>query len=55
MATVKKGVLIASGEWWKHLRYTKREFWKGERQAGKTVAQREAEQAAADPEGSEPK
>lgn len=55
MATVKKGVLIASGEWWQHLRYTKRAFWKGERQAGKSVAEREAQQTVTEPEGSEPK
>ena len=39
MATVKKGVLTPPGEWWKHLRWTKRRFWKGERQAGKRDAQ----------------
>jgi hypothetical protein len=42
MATVKKGVLTASGEWWKHLRGTKRAFWKGERRAAKQFARREA-------------
>ncbi|MHA2063682.1 MAG: hypothetical protein ACXABY_04785 [Candidatus Thorarchaeota archaeon] len=32
MATVKKGVLSTSPEWWKHLRpYTKRQFWKSHR------------------------
>ena len=35
MATVKKGLLTASPEWWKHLRETKRLFWKGERRAVK--------------------
>ena len=35
MANVKKGQLTASGEWWKHLRWCKRAFWKGERQASK--------------------
>ena len=39
MATVKNGVLTPPGEWWKHLRWTKRMFWKGERQAGKKEAQ----------------
>jgi len=38
MATVKKGILTSSGEWWKHLRWTKRAFWKAERRA----AEREA-------------
>jgi len=28
MATVKKGILCRAGEWWKHLRWTKRTFWK---------------------------
>ena len=42
MATVKKGVLTASGEWWKHLRWTKRVFWKGERRAAKRFVLREA-------------
>jgi hypothetical protein len=40
MASVKKGNLTRSGEWWKHLRWTKRGFWKGERQAGKLESQR---------------
>lgn len=33
MATVKKGILTSSPEWWKHLRGTKRQFWKAERRA----------------------
>lgn len=45
MATVKKGMLTSAREWWKHLRWTKREFWKGERKAGKADAQREARNA----------
>ncbi len=39
MATVKKGMLTATGEWWKHLRSIKRTFWKGERQAAKRFVQ----------------
>jgi hypothetical protein len=35
MATVKKGVLTRAREWWKHLRWTKRPFWKRERMAAK--------------------
>jgi len=31
MATKKKGILATSGEWWKHLRWTKRDFWKKHR------------------------
>ena len=42
MATVKKGVLTATGEWWKHLRSKKRVFWKGERRAAKQLVEREA-------------
>jgi hypothetical protein len=46
MATVKKGVLTPAGEWWKHLKWMKRAFWKGERQAAKVEAkaQRDAAQ-----------
>ena len=35
MANVKKNNLTAPKEWWKHLRWLKRAFWKGERQAHK--------------------
>ncbi len=41
MATVKKGMLTATGEWWKHLRSKKRTFWKGERSAAKKVTREE--------------
>ena len=41
MATVKKGMLTATGEWWKHLRSKKRTFWKGERSAAKKLAREE--------------
>jgi hypothetical protein len=33
MATVKRGVLITSPEWWKHLRWTKTLFWSRHRVA----------------------
>lgn len=33
MATVKKGVLTRPPEWWKHLRWTKKKFWRKERRA----------------------
>lgn len=46
MATVKQGMLTRTGQWWKHLRETKRVFWKGERQAVKKLIQQET---AADP------
>ena len=36
MASVKKGTLTRSPQWWKHLREYKRFFWKSERQAYKT-------------------
>jgi hypothetical protein len=42
MATVKNGMLTAASEWWKHLRRTKRSFWKGERKAAKRFARTEA-------------
>ena len=38
MATAKKGQLVAATEWWKHLRWTKRAFWKCQRQADKREA-----------------
>ena len=38
MATAKKGQLVAATEWWKHLRWTKRAFWKRQRQAEKVEA-----------------
>ncbi|KAA1052948.1 hypothetical protein [Azospirillum argentinense] len=38
MASIKKGLLTASGEWAKHLRQrAKRHFWKGERQAARQL------------------
>jgi len=42
MASVRKGLLTASREWWKHLRWTKRAFWKAERKAAKNAARHEA-------------
>jgi hypothetical protein len=41
MATVKKGMLTKTGEWWKHLRWMKRTFWKGERRVAKQLSRRE--------------
>jgi len=38
MAHKRKGQLTTTGEWAKHLRnFLKRQFWKGERNAGKKV------------------
>ncbi len=45
MASIKKGNLTAPGEWWKHLRWLKREFWKAERKAAKKFAKTEAKVA----------
>ena len=39
MAGVKKGTLTAPQEWWKHLRWVKRCFWKRERKAYKSDVQ----------------
>jgi hypothetical protein len=41
MATVKKGTLTTPNEWWKHLRWLKRAFWKRERRAARREATRE--------------
>jgi len=35
MATIKNGILTASGEWWTHLRRAKRSFWKRERRSAR--------------------
>ncbi len=43
MATKKKHILTTAGKWWRHLRWTKRRFWKGERQAGRREAVRETQ------------
>lgn len=42
-ANVKKGQLTPSPEWWRHLRWAKRQFWKQERQAGKDLSRCEAQ------------
>lgn len=41
MASVKKGTLTSATERWKHLRFTKRAFWKAERSAYKSVIRQE--------------
>jgi hypothetical protein len=43
MATVKKGLQTATGEWRKHLRWLKRMFWKAERQAAQKAAAKDAD------------
>jgi hypothetical protein len=45
MANVKKGQLTPAPEWWKHLKWCKRVFWKSERRAEKAVARQEARDA----------
>ena len=44
MATVKKGILTDSPEWWKHLLKTKRVFWKRERRAAKREGEKQAQE-----------
>jgi len=48
MATVKKGILVRAGEWWKHLRKRKahRPFWKRHRLAEKREIGEELKQRA---------
>jgi hypothetical protein len=43
MATAKRGVLTAAPEWWVHLRWRARDFWKSERRATKAEAYAEAQ------------
>lgn len=44
MAHKQKGQLTTSDEWAKHLRgFLKRQFWKGERKAGKRLIKKEAD------------
>ena len=38
MATQKHGILTSSPEWWRHLRQTKRQFWKQERKEARLEA-----------------
>ena len=40
MATVKKGVLTPAVEWWNHLRWMKRAFWKRERAAARAATKK---------------
>jgi hypothetical protein len=41
MANVRKGILTAPREWWKHLRHIKRPFWKRERKAAKVAVRKD--------------
>ncbi len=42
MVNVKNGQVTAPPQWWKHLRWAKRVFWKAERKAARQGASREA-------------
>ena len=43
MTTKKKGQMTTSKEWAKHLRkFLRRQFWKGERQAGRKFVNKES-------------
>ena len=44
MATMKKGILTRSPEWWRHLRWVKRVFWKRERKAARRDIRRRVEE-----------
>jgi hypothetical protein len=46
MATIKKGTLARPPEWWKHLRWMKRAFWKAERTAAKQDSKRQVANGA---------
>ena len=39
---MKKGILTPAQEWWKHLRWAKRVFWKRERRVAQQTAKRDA-------------
>ena len=43
MASVKKGNITPSPQWWKHLRDWKRVFWKKERKAQLRAIRKEAD------------
>jgi len=43
MAHVRKGMLVPSPQWWKHLRDWKRIFWKRHRRAEKNAIRRTGE------------
>lgn len=48
MANVKKGNLTAPPEWWKHLKWQAKHFWKGERQAHRKSIQTELDEVRKD-------
>lgn len=41
MASVKRGTLTRSPQWWRHLREWKRNFWKRERKAVRAETQKQ--------------
>ena len=48
MATVRRGILVRASEWWRHLRKTKRSFWKRHRRAETAHVSQELREAFAD-------
>lgn len=44
MANVKKGQLVPSPQWWKHLKDWKRVFWKKERKASDRDAKKQVKE-----------
>lgn len=50
MATVKRGTLTRSPQWWKHLRDWKRVYWKKERKAAQRTVTRMAGCTSASPQ-----
>ncbi len=46
MATVKKGITVSAPEWWKHLKWAKRVFWKKQRRADKKAIRDDAARSA---------
>jgi hypothetical protein len=45
MAHARKDQLTRSPEWWRHLRWAKRVFWKAERKAARRDAVKRVEEA----------
>jgi hypothetical protein len=44
MATMKKGITVRAPEWWKHLKWFKRLFWKRQRRDDKRSIKKELHQ-----------
>lgn len=48
MANVRKGQTVPSEEWWKHLRTSKRIFWKSQRSADRALIYRKKRELSGD-------